>query len=761
VRRSLTGLLLVLVAAAARAAQDQPVYVDLFVNEAPKESILVRLRGGDVLADVQDLERAGLTGLNGQRERIDGKDYVALRSLAPSITFQFDEPSLELRVSVPPDRLPVTRLDLSPSPRPAGMVLRSDTSAFANYALQYGSPDVVSGFEELGLSVRGNLLYTGLSQTPTGFYRGLTNFTVDEPSSLRRWVVGDTFVSTGPLGGSLLLGGASVSRNFALDPYFVRTPLPRIAGAVLTPSTLDVYVNGLLVRREPLPPGPFEIANLPVTNGLSGVQYVVRDAFGRTQEYSTRAYSSPTILSKGLSDYSYGIGMRRDDFGVSSFSYGRPVLLAQHRLGLSNQVTGGYRLEADSRLISAGPSLSIVLPVGQLDLAAAGSANAGNLGAAGSLGYVVVLRPAAFGFSVRGMTPSYATASFDAFADRPLLDASAFASVTVSRVTLSLDYGVSRMRDAGVTDFLQARADVRLTSRSTFFLTASRSRNAGQEASFETSASLVYTFDEMTTVNSSAASRDGVASAAASAQRGLPLGEGVGYQVQGESGPSEHVTAQLQANAPFGHYEAGFQRFGTENAASATAAGSVVLLGDRLFLARPVQDGFAVLRVPGLAGVHGYLNNVEIGATDARGDLFVPNLLPYYGNRLSIRDADVPMEYEVGRVERLVASPYRGGALVEFDVHRIQSVTGILEIEGGGAPAFGELQLAANGKSLQSPIAADGRFWLDGVPVGTHDLAVEFRGGTCTARIDVKESAGALLDVGRLRCAAPDRVAAR
>ena len=33
--------------------------------------------------------------------------------------------------------------------------------------------------------VRGTLLYTGLSQTPTGFYRGLTNFTVDEsPPSL-------------------------------------------------------------------------------------------------------------------------------------------------------------------------------------------------------------------------------------------------------------------------------------------------------------------------------------------------------------------------------------------------------------------------------------------------------------------------------------------------------------------------------------------------------------------------------------------------
>ena len=754
-------LALFLLAGAATAAQDQPVYVDLFVNEASKDSVLVRLRGGEILAGVEDLERAGLIGLSGRREQIDGKQYVALRSLAPGIAFQFDEPALELRLSAQPQFLPVTRLDLTPVQRPRDLVLRTDTSAFANYAVQYGSPEVVSAFGELGLSVRGNLLYTGLSQTPSGFSRGLSNFTLDEPAAMRRWVAGDAFSSTGTLGASLLLGGVSVSRNFALDPYFVRTPLPRVSGAVLTPSTLDVYVNGVLVRREPLPPGPFEVANLPVTSGLSGVRYVVHDAFGRTQEYSTRAYSSPTVLAKGLSDYSYAVGVRREDFGTTSFAYGRAALLAQHRLGLTDRITGGYRLEADPGLLSAGPSLSVALPLGQLDLAAAGSLTDAGAGAGGSLGYVLVVRPAAFGVSLRAMTPRYATAALDPSADRPLLDATAFASVTLGRFTFSVDYGASRMRDAGVNDLLQARADVRLSRRATFFLTAGRSRAVGQDPVLESTASLVYSFDEITVGNSSATARDGGGAAAASIQRGLPIGNGLGYVVQGESGATEHFGAQLQANAPFGHYEASFQRFGADNAAFASASGSVVLAGDRLFLARPVQDGFAVLRVPGLSGVRGYLNNVEVGTTDWRGDLFIPNLLPYYGNRLSIRDGDVPMDYEVGKVERLVASPYRGGALVEFDVHRVQSVTGALEVPGIGAPAFGELQLQAAGKQLVSPISAEGRFWLEGVPVGTHVGAVDFRGGTCTVSIEVPQSAGALFDVGRLPCAPTGAMAAR
>ncbi|HKC60217.1 MAG TPA: fimbria/pilus outer membrane usher protein [Myxococcales bacterium] len=757
-RRSLLALLLL--AGAARAAQDQPVYVDLYVNEAPKDSILVRLRGDDVLAPVADLERDGLTGFTGQREEIDGKTHVALRSLAPGIVFRFDEPSLELRLTAQSQLLPVTRLDLAPVQRPRDLVLRTDTSAFANYAVQYGSPDVISTFGELGVSVRGNLLYSGLSQTTSGFSRGLSNFTVDQPEQMRRWVAGDSFASTGTLGASLLLGGVSVSRNFGLDPYFVRSPLPRVSGAVLTPSTLDVYVNGVLVRREPLPPGPFEIANLPVTSGLSGVQYVLHDAFGRTQEYSTRAYSSPTVLAKGLSDYSYNLGVERDDFGTSSFSYGRPVLLAQHRLGLTDRITAGYRLEADPGLVSAGPTLSLALPLGQVDLSAAGSIKDGSWGAGGSAAYVLATRPAAFGVSVRAMTPRYANAALDPLADRPLLDASAFASLTMGRLTLALDYGASYMRDAGVNDLLQARADIRVSRRATFSVTAGRSRSPGQDGVLQTTAGLVYSFDEMTVANTSATAQTGGNSASASVQRGLPIGDGLGYIVQGDSGASDHFGAQVLANAPFGHYEASFQRFGPDNASSLSAAGSLVLAGDRLFLARPVQDGFAVLRVPGLPGVRGYLNNVEVGTTDSRGDLFIPNLLPYYGNRLSIRDGDVPMDYEVGKVERLVASPYRGGALVEFDVHRIQSVTGVLELEGGVSPAYGELQISAGGKDLVSPISAEGRFWLEGVPVGSYAATAGFRGGTCTVRIEVPRSAGPLYDLGRLRCGPPNQVAA-
>ena len=56
-----------------------------------------------------------------------------------------------------------------------------------------------SGFFEGGFSYKGGLFYSGLSATASQLTRGLTNYTYDDRSQLRRYVVGDSFVSSGSL----------------------------------------------------------------------------------------------------------------------------------------------------------------------------------------------------------------------------------------------------------------------------------------------------------------------------------------------------------------------------------------------------------------------------------------------------------------------------------------------------------------------------------------------------------------------------------
>src|SRR3954465_11656040 len=84
--------------AAQPQAQDQRAYLDLFVNQAARDSVLVRLRGApavdDAFAAAEDLEKAGLHGLQGSREVHEGREYVSLRSLAPALTYEVDTQNL-------------------------------------------------------------------------------------------------------------------------------------------------------------------------------------------------------------------------------------------------------------------------------------------------------------------------------------------------------------------------------------------------------------------------------------------------------------------------------------------------------------------------------------------------------------------------------------------------------------------------------------------------------------------------------------------
>jgi outer membrane usher protein len=179
-----------------------------------------------------------------------------------------------------------------------------------------------------------------------------------------------------------------------------------------------------------------------------------------------------------------------------------------------------------------------------------------------------------------------------------------------------------------------------------------------------------------------------------------------------------------------------------------------------VFATRPVEEAYALVRV-GVPGVTAYLENQEAGVTDDQGDLLVPALLARYSNRLSIRAADIPMDYEVGKVEQRVAPARKGGMVVRFDVTPIRAVLGRLRLPGdeGRVPGGGELVVVQDGGEIRAATTSDGRFFLEGARPGPHDAEVIWRGGTCRVTIVVPEKAG-VQDVGTSTCDPRPRVAA-
>ena len=138
-----------------------------------------------------------------------------------------------------------------------------------------------------------------------------------------------------------------------------------------------------------------------------------------------------------------------------------------------------------------------------------------------------------------------------------------------------------------------------------------------------------------------------------------------------------------------------------------TAVGGLAVIGDGVFFSRRLDNSFALVDVPGIGGVHIFRDNQDVGYTSTSGKLLVPNLLPYYGNKISIADADVPLDRTIDSVESTVAPPVRGGAVVRFPVRRIQSVSGVLRVGVGSrdvVPAYGTLVVTSDGRRWESPI---------------------------------------------------------
>ncbi|HVS33385.1 MAG TPA: fimbria/pilus outer membrane usher protein, partial [Thermoanaerobaculia bacterium] len=732
VARAAAVAVLTLMTNPLRAADTQLV-LPLTVNEVGQGEVSVIISETDVFLPITAFERAGLTGVQWKRVQtvarlrrasrvIDEGDAVSLRALAPWVSYNFDEANLTLSVTTEPRFLGATSLTLQTA-RPENVVYSRDPSSFFNYAVSSVGLSDVSAFGELGSSLRGNLLYSTFSTTPdTGFVRGLTNYTIDERDSLRRWTVGDGTVLSGDLGGSGFVGGFTVSRSFDLDPYFIRFPSLTLGGAALTPSTVDIYVNGILVDRRQLPPGPFEIRNIPGSAGSSNAQVVVRDAFGREQSSSARFYYSTTILARGLSEYLLSAGFIRDNFATESFDYGDPLLVGFHRRGITDWLTLGGRFEASEDLISGGPSIALATRAGEIELKAAASESAGRQGAAGQMTFRRLSRRTSFGGSVRQLSREYANFSLPATTDRTITDATVFASYLPSWGNVGLQWSSSRMRDAEDRQRIALLTNVSLTATTSLLFSVGASEQGGRRSG-EYFAGFSFQTARNTTANIAYDHRDGRDSILAEMQRPLPLGTGYGYRFQTISGRSRtDGSASVQYQNRVGRYEVTFDPFNLRDPIL-NVAGGVVYQGGAVIPARPVDQSFALVRVRGVEGVRVYSSNQLIGRTDERGNLLVPNLLPYYGNRLRIDDRDVPLRYDVQAVEATVAPPFRGGALVDFMVREVRTVTGTMIVSAGGnevVPVYGQITLAAGGATFVSPLGGGGEFYFENISTGAY-----------------------------------------
>ncbi len=759
-------VLLILLAPRASAAEEssaagqQRAFLDLVVNDVPKGEVFVFIRGTEVWIDAAALGKAGVHNVEGDRDEFEGRDVVRLGSLAPRVRYELDERNLAVRLDVDPVLLERQVVQLR-SVRPADIEYRRDTSGFLNYGLNWTSTGERLVGLEAGVSLGSGLFSSYFTSSHTlGNLRGPTSVTFDRREQMQRWIAGDAVAATGTLGASMPIAGLTISRDYDLDPYFIRFPTVGLSGSLTAPATLDIYVNDRLIKTEQMPPGTFTLNDLPIPAGAGAARVVVRDAFGRQQDIGGSYYVTTSLLQRGLQQYQYSFGVERINPTSTNWEYDHPVLLATHRVGVTDDLTLGGRLEAGDSVVSGGPVSVVRLGhYGEVEAGAAFSHGPAGTGEAGSIAYQYVGRVVSGSAALRAASRPYRTLATE-LDDRATvaLDAGASLSSRIgSRASATLTWQRQRYYGSFAdVDSVSASGSFRVSSKSDIFLTASQSRFEGKR-SLGLFTGLSVAVGQHSTAGMSIEHQDGRTVAAADVHRSVPLGEGFGYRLRAEGGESPLVDGELEYQTRFGRYEVLQQHVDRQAVTTVNASGSIVGIGGRVFASRPVEQSFALVRVPGVSHVRAFMSNQEVGETDGNGNLLVPNLLPYYGNHLSIADVDVPLDLSIGTSEMTLAPPYRGGAVALFPVTRDQRLTGRLRIMRAGeavVPTSGRLRVTVDGRTFESPLGRAGEFYLEGVPSGSYDATIDDESGSCRFTLRVPTATAPVMQLGTLECEA-------
>ncbi|MDH4226679.1 MAG: SPOR domain-containing protein [Deltaproteobacteria bacterium] len=754
------------------ATASEKAILTFYLNDVEKgDGFVYTTESGDVLVLSEDLTEIGII-VKGKETVIGGQRHTSLKSLkATGIDYALDASVATLKLTAPPSAFEQTVIGLGRL-RPKGLESPETSSAFLNYSFDftrdhYFDPTAFSMPLELGVRYRKYLLYSTYSYTKNNdgetSVRMMTNIVRDDTARMRRYILGDLNATTMELGGGSTIGGLGISKNYSLNPFFLRYPGLTLTGIITSPSDVELWVDGSLVSKQTLHPGEFEFKNIPLTSGVGEASMVIRDSFGKEKRIVVPFYFFSTLLAKGFHEYSYNTGFRRLHLGQESDDYDKnPSFLAFHRYGLTEALTLGYRAEGTNGMASGGLMTNFMLgPLGFFDAAYASSKEevTDKSGDAYSVGYTYSIGK--YGVNLRGTLRSYSryytNLSMPVAKDRASEELIASISYA-NRLMGSVSLGYTNAHHYEQEDFEKYSLKY---SRSLFrglsFDTTLSVTQTSTRRTEEIFANLRYMIGNTTTAALGYENTDGTAKGIATINKAPINDKGAALRLRAERTEEQTTNYDNEAMyyARYGIYSARYNETFDISSYSARAAGSIATAGGSVHLGQPISDSFAIVKTGNIKGLGVTANGATAYPTDWRGETLLTRLTAYEANNISIKDDEVPLGYSLPTYTRYVSLQTRGGTLLDFAPAKLQAITGNVHIVENGriTPAeFWLMTVTAAGVDYGSPLIQNGEFYLENIPVGKHTAQIRRGDKNCSVDISVPESKAVEISVGLILC---------
>jgi outer membrane usher protein len=497
---------------------------------------------------------------------------------------------------------------------------------------------------------------------------------------------------------------------------------------------------------------------LPVVTGSGEVRMVVRDMLGREQVVTQPFYSSSGLLAEGLHDYSYEMGVERQNFGIDSNDYANWAAVGTHRLGVNDSFTAELHMEVQSQLRDAGLTGLYLFPQwGMLNATVAASQASGtsnsSSGALAAIGFERQAQPISFSLHSQWTSPGFRQLGLtnQQFAPSRQLSSSA-AYATQGRGSFGVSYlrqDVRAQANVGITTLSYSVDSKRYGTLSLSAMASSGGAGNSQQLALIWTLPLGKNRNVSVTQNNSRSNAQGSSQATvATLQQSAPVGPGYGYMLQAQDTGAVRADVRYQNNVA--SFDAGWDHTATQDAMTAGARGGVALLGGQAYLNRWISDSFGVARVAGFPNVRVYANNQLVGITDANGDAPLPQLHPYESNQISIDARDLPMNAQVDAL-RVQAVPYlRSGVLAEFPVRAAYGAVFRVRIQNNlPLPAGATVELF-NGKT-RFPVVNDGEVYVTGLSENNRMVA-RWKQQSCEFEVKFSTTDDPAPDLGEFSC---------
>ncbi len=583
--------------------------------------------------------------------------------------------------------------------------------------------------------------------------------------------------------GSINMGGISFSKNFRLDPYYIYRPTLNIEGTVKNRATMEVYLDGVLIRTEEIPAGQYEIRDLYYYQGQRDVEILIKDTYGNIERQIYPFYFTENILRKGEWDYSYNLGFVRENFGIESSSYGDSVFSFYHKYGYSNSLNFGISSEFWKDSITIAPEMAYYRSkLGTLSFKSYlnDNKNADGINYSLIFNYNYQLSRVSYNFYFKNLSKDFATFNFDNKKSNIRYEINGGISYySQSLGSFSFNLLHKNLYENSSKNELYFNYSKSLLKKVSLSVNTRTVLSGG--SLFESFINISYHFDKDRSMFLRHQDADQIKSNSLQISKNAPVGEGYGYRLTAEN-RSLNGGNSYNAINPYFEYRTRYNIFTgnlnlekNNNFIDLTASGAIIYIADNIGFSRPINDSFSLIKVDSMKDITVIANNEKISKTDQNGKAVIPNLSSYIDNTITIPIENLPLEYSFPNNKLVLSPPFRYGACINLPLKKIYRYEGFIKIKQAGQVRpldFREIKFSqlktkkadkTASKGCKTPLgeyreiaegsfftSQQGDFYLENVLPGSYEIEFVYNNRIIKSVIELEDKKDVIIELGEI-----------